>query len=319
MKLHFQNLFFTKKNRQSLKATFLNFIMRIKIIILTILSSLLFTIIIYNIDFEERTCRYFFISLFYCLFYIFLNYKFQIKNKKLLIIVVVFTPILVDSSVLLSYPQMVPLRFPYSSLFPILGCSLAYLYIDKKKILGLLLSIFLIIFFYISHLFIVPYFEYLSTKGMINKNLYKDLLEYKFYNNQNDKISIRELIKDSKCVLVECYFVGCKPCEEKDKILDTLLKNFKYESFKIIKICNGKVSSFQSFKNSIVYNNSLSHFYLYDRDSILSNKLNIYSYPNEIILKNEKIISVEEGFNRKIGSIYLKNKIIQINKLLNEK
>ena len=100
--------------------------MKIKFIIISIICSLFFTSIIYNIDISERAIRYFLICTFYSLFYLYTNYYFKLKNDFRQILIIVSTPIFIDSTVFFTYPQMIPLRFPFSSLFPVLGCTLSF-------------------------------------------------------------------------------------------------------------------------------------------------------------------------------------------------
>jgi len=291
---------------------------KIKIYTISILAGFLFSGLVYIEDIEVRIIRYIIIFLFYFFLYLWLYKKFPLTNRIELIIVVTITPILIDASVYFSYPAMIPLRFPYSSLYPITGALLAFFLVSKRKTYLHISTAFALSFFYLSYKFFIPNLEYITTTNVKNAYLNSTLFESIFYDSTNTKFKLSELTKDNSCNLIECYFVGCSPCQLKEIELQKIENHFKGKSFKVIRICSGVATKFENFKKDLSAHQKNGDIYLYDKDSILYKSYNMFSYPYEILTSKDKIISQQEGFNKNIAALYFSKHISKIQKLLNE-
>jgi len=276
----------------------------IKYTIISVLSALFFTAIIYNIDFSFNIYRYICIVLFY--FILFLIVFRKTRAIGFSVIVVALTPILIDSSVVFTNYLLVPLRFPYASTFTLLGCLSAYIFETRKKLLPFFL-LFLNLYFVIGHFFIIP--EILHSK--IQQNEKTEKISNKFFNeffyglNQHP-IKLSNIL-GAKSTIVECYFVGCPPCEQKSTMLQSIRNSFKNDDLTIVMICNGAITSWDKFQDHYSKNKLSGVIYLYDKDSVL-NKNGVHSYPTELLLNKTAVINYEVGFMTESANLQLRKK-----------
>lgn len=288
--------------------------MKLKYILVSIISSLLFTIFIYNLQFDSRILRYTFISIFYFLLYLFLSSKSIYKNSILIFLLTIITPILIDSSVIFTYPEMIPLRFPFSSIFPVIGALTGQIIVSKMYKTLMLFIPAIIIFFYISYIYLIPQLLFQITLKNEHKINYQSILKETFL----DAVGIKHKLLDicnKKCNLIECYFVGCPPCMQKDFEIEKLDSVINDKSFTIIRICSGVATDYDTFKKSIIGKKGI---YLYDNDSVLYKKYTILGYPFELIADKDKIRGSINGFNKSTSQIYFNNEIKTIKTILNE-
>lgn len=108
------------------------------------------------------------------------------------------------------------------------------------------------------------------------------------------------------------------PCEWKANSIESIRKTFSSDQLSIIFICDGTATSFGDFKKYVSTKNSNNKTYLYDKDSILF-KSGVSGYPTEILLKNNGVFSVTEGFDSMISNKYLDAEIKKIKRILNDK
>ena len=110
----------------------------------------------------------------------------------------------------------------------------------------------------------------------------------------------------SKYAILECFFKGCAPCEEKRLALNLLSDTISHEKLSIVYICDGKWTSQKDFREYAEKNSYKNAIYLYDGNGFLKSKLKINGYPFEILLKDGKVISTFSGFSEMIQKNYFK-------------
>ena len=289
-------------------------IMKIKTAIIGVLSGLFFTVLIYNIWIDEFIIKYMAMSLFY--FGLFLYLSRRNKPNWYLLLCCVITPLVIDASVLITYPGIIPLRFPFASIFPLLGCGMAYIFLKKSKMLFYVSLILCLAFFYCSYAFFIPGI----MAGILNKEqteLYDSpILAGTFYDTTRKPIALKDMLVDN-VNLLETYFVGCGACDEKSPEIKKVSTLFTDKELTIIYICNGSTSDFKEFKEHARTKWDNRIIYLYDADSVLD-KAGIYGYPTEILTKGKKIVSVTVGFNELGGRNYVETEKNKIQKILHE-
>lgn len=289
-------------------------ILKPRYIFIIILSSLLFVSIIYNINFKEKIFRYISISIFSFFLYIITTKNNQSKKQYLLSILFILPQISIDFSVIFTNWSFIPLRFPFSSVYPFLGAFCGYLIRVKNKYIWIFIF-FLLSFFYLSQKILIPkIIFYIQNREKINISSIKPL--YNFINTKGDTVEIN-LFKN-RCNLLEFYFVGCKPCEEKLNSLINLYKNINDKNFNLFIICDGKISNFKQFKKDLKETNDIT--FLYDYNNVRGSLVNYDTgYPLELLFKYDSLNSTYIGFADLIEINYLKSRIGLIKKILYEK
>jgi hypothetical protein len=278
---------------------------------ISLLTGVLFTAVVYNINFANNTNRYFCIFIFYFLFFL-IVFK---KNQSLIFtaIVVALLPIIIDASVLITNPRLVPLRFPYATTFILMGCIGGFLYIKKKRSISFYF-LFVIFYFVIGHYFLIPQILFSILQRDIDKEpKYNGIINERFYGVDRKPVKLHDTL-NKKYTLIDCYFVGCRPCEEKLTLLKKIRNIYKNDELSIIMICNGAVSAWDIYLENYSKKNIYNVVYLYDKDTVL-NKYNINSYPTEFILKKTDIIHYEVGYTKESEQLYFINKKKILSKL----
>jgi hypothetical protein len=213
--------------------------------------------------------------------------------------------------------DLIPLRFPFSSIFPIIGCVFALLYLKGNKKLFYVCLLLLGIFYYTTHKIIVPRIVFYCYEPKEKLSIDNSLFEYEFYTIDDQPIKLKTLL-NTKCTLIEAYFVGCRPCYEKEAVLKQLNNYYKSKPFSLIYICDGVITPFDRFKGNIRQRGTESATYLFDKDGVFSKKFNVHGYPLEVLTSQQNIVSVKDGFSGIIADLYLQNEINKINTILNE-
>jgi hypothetical protein len=283
--------------------------------IIAVLSTLVFTAVIYNIIFVFNIYRYICIIVFYFILFLIVYRKTNAVGFSIL--VVALTPILIDCSVLFTNYLLVPLRFPYASTFTLLGCLSAYFFEKRKKLLPLYL-LFLSLYFVLGHFFVIPEILYSKIKRNPKaKNISNNFINQFFYGLNKQPIKLSDIL-GFKSSIVECYFVGCPPCEQKKTMIHSIRNSFTKNDLSIIMICNGAISSWDEFQDHYLKNKMSGIIYLYDKDSVLF-KNGIYSHPTELLLNKTAITSYEVGFMSESSNLQLRKKTQLIQNIINEK
>ncbi len=283
-----------------------------------IIFGLLFTILIYGIPLQEKTIRNIIITIVYFFIYLFFLKK-STFSPKLLIIILCFATTLIDASTLFTNPSFIPLRFPFATLFPILGSTLAFIYKFCRRRFFFLCVFFSCLLFYSSFAYIIPKICYDIGKQQ-EKVIQNDFMEGdKFLTATKDTVELKNFAK--KCTLLEFYFVGCSACEQKYPFLRKIKDSINSPFFRVIMICDGRYTDFDEFKFHASRNFSNEIIFLYDFDLVIQKNFENpkFSFPYEILYNNKMEISYFKGFSNEASNLYLKNQLKTIKNILNDK
>ena len=215
--------------------------------------------------------------------------------------------ILIDCSTIYTGNLLIPLRFPFATIFPILGFLTAIVYISKSRKYFVLIMAFSSIFTFFSYFNFVPRII-LQMQSSVQLQPDINFLSGTFLTIDSTELNFQTIKKENKSFyLFDLFFVDCPPCVQKFALLDSISK--KYSNLKIICICNGAISSFTDFKILVDGNKKNDIVFLYDHKYLIKNYLkNVNSYPMEFILNNkDQVVSTLAGFNIKRKEDYLKN------------
>ncbi len=295
-------------------------------IVVTVITILFFTSFIYNLDvvlaylnvnFEKTYIKmYVLFTIFHFVMALWLLTRF--KASFFLFLVCIAPHLVIDAQVL--YENiLVPLRAPFATIFPVLGTALAFIYKRGRKPLFIGVFIGSIAFLLLSWKVFIPKMSYSfyvnklpKNTGVLGREVYKTIT--------GDAVAIEDTARN-KVLLLEWYFVGCPPCEEKYKALKQLADTFKNKQLDIVMICAGTVTKFDKFQNHANKNAFGGITFLYDGDSISNRfcKGGIRSFPTEFLSKRfQKPEPSFLGFDSDISDMYLENEIKKIKKLLGE-
>lgn len=286
----------------------------LKYLIICILSGVIITALIYNFDlfidllkrlYDKQTLTHILATFFYFILYRTIKQKSNI-SPFLIFLFCIICPILIDASTLFTAPNLVPARFPFASLFPIIGCYLGYLSFSERKIRFISAILLACTLFYFTDRIFLPkiyYYQTIRDSPPFNH----DVSDFLFYTVDGDGIKIKDTIR-SEYAIIECFFIGCLPCEEKKEVLNVLLDSVKHEKLQVVYICNGKISTENDFKMYATKNQRNGAVFLYDRDHTLNTKFELTIYPFEIFLTKNQYTSSLQGYTHMIKKDYLINK-----------
>ena len=219
-------------------------------------------------------------------------------------------PILIDSSVLITTPNLIPLRFPFATIFPILGASLAVLYLKARSLYFKTAVLTVAVFMGICY-FIIPKLAYYGMKKSTH-SVSNTLFNANFYTVTNQPILLKDT-STAKCAIIECFFSGCSACEIKKHILLKIREQYNSKDLDIVFICAGSITKYSDFLTYNNENKEVGITFLYDRDSVLEKEYKINRYPFEMFSINKMPPETLEGFNNEIKDNYYNQKIISIN------
>jgi thiol-disulfide isomerase/thioredoxin len=289
-------------------------------VLLSCVAGFCFTVLIYNLDlvfsilealYENQILIHTAVLFFYFFLFVQLSKKIFL-NKKIIYLITVITPLLIDASVLITNHDKIPIRFPFASIFPLIGAYMGDVYINKSKFnFRVLLSIALV-FLFITYALIMPKLLWYS----INKNskpIENTILSKIFYTAE-EKIPV--ILKDTcvgKYMLIDFFFSGCPPCEQKRDALYSLRKKFSPNQLGIILICDGTITSHEKFIEYFNKYNTDGIIFLYDKDGVLQKLYNIKNYPFEVLLKAGHIIRTLSGYDEITKDEYYNETVKKIN------
>jgi hypothetical protein len=288
---------------------------QLRAVLISIIITLCFTFSVYNSDI--LSVKHFLSYLFYSLLTVLLGQ--QIKNKILLGAIVLFPVLAIDLTTLFNGQMLIPLRFPFATIYPILGIITGILILLGKRVLTALVILFSIAFSILSHMYFIPRIIW----GMQNKNKPKvsvSILNDNFKTIADGLIKINDTIK-SKVQLVEFYFVRCLPCESKYEILKKIREKYSKDELDIIMICDGEISPYDEFKRHQENKKIPGITFLYDNEKKIERNIKgERGYPTELLISYNVIKYSQAGFNDESASFYYKSEVEKIDNLLkNEK
>ena len=204
--------------------------------------------------------------------------------------------IIIDASILFTNSSLIPLRFPFSSIFPILGCMLGFCAITRRFRILAALIIGFIAFSFFSFKSIIPRIVF-SMEEIPTSTVDPAFLSSTYLNEHGDPINLNAL--SSRCMLIDLFFVGCGPCELKEKMFAEVISERKENDYRIILICNGSITSFKSFSAYVKDKpKDPRMIYLYDANANIKKYLkDVNGYPHEIVFSNGNPVKSFLGFN----------------------
>lgn len=238
----------------------------------------------------------------------------SLPKKKLALLCIPF--FVLDAATLWLGKDLIPLRFPYDTIYPLLG-TIAGIYLRRNIKIFAIAVIASLCFMIVSRLYIRDeIIWYMHNK---NKVVYgsMEITEEKFYTVDSNLIQLNDTLL-SKPALIEFYFVGCSPCEEKYIELKKIHDMYAARGFKIIMICDGLASSFKSFKQHHSKNIYKEIIFLYSQKS-MSKKFRIEGFPTEYLTNGKEIVLASKGFGEPISTKWLIQEKEVIDKILMKK
>ena len=293
---------------------------RLKKILISVVFSVVINILVYNyrliieklFNVEAYYVAHYILRFFAYLIFTIIFRRYFISGK---IFLVVFIPVFaIDSLTLLTGIELVPLRFPYDTLYPALGilCGLQ----TKNLKIFFLSVLFSALFIVGSDLYIRPWITWKRRTKIVAETIPKiNLFNKKFLSTAGKTVILSDTI-NKKTVLIEFYFVGCKPCEEKYEALKTIKKN--QEFVEVILICDGEASSYSNFREHAKNNEFKGITFLYDNLKVLENLKWVKGYPTEMIFFGDTLRNVDTGFSASIYDRWLQREEALLNNLKNE-
>lgn len=292
--------------------------MYLGLIIYSLLTAPLLTFIVYNTGLPGRTTQYV-VSFLLFLFSYLLAKKIFKKNKWKTYAIIILPAILIDATVLVGGQTLIPLRFPFATLFSVSGALLGLLIKERKRMPVIIAAVTTAVFFLCSHFVFIPRITMQMLKRNTLRQSVKDTSSF-FEMTLLDKEGKTLLLKDTlgRLSLIDFYFVGCPPCEAKIPSMEKVAQEFAGENYRTILICNGEASSFSDFQKHLSRKQHKSFIFLYDPHAAMEKKMGINSFPHEFILHQDKIIAQLKGFNDDAAAQYEKQTIEKIKTALNE-
>jgi thiol-disulfide isomerase/thioredoxin len=284
----------------------------------SLLTAPLFTFIVYNIGLPGRTTQYFVSFLLFLFSYLLAKRIFK-KNKWETYAIIILPAILIDATVLVGGQTLIPLRFPFATLFSVSGALLGLLITERKRMPVIIMAVAAAVFFLCSHFVFIPRITMQMLKRNTLRQSVKDISSF-FEMTLVDKEGKKLLLKDTlgRLSLIDFYFVGCPPCEAKIPSMEKIAEEFAADNYRTILICNGEASSFSDFQKHLSRKQSKLFIFLYDPQAAMEKKMGINSFPHEFILHQGKIIAQLKGFNDEAAAQYEKQTIEKIKTALRE-
>lgn len=278
----------------------------------------------FNVLSENPILRQAFIALNYVLAYILLKQKSRYSDA-FLIALLIIPLLIIDIYVVIITPDFFPMRFPFFSSFILLGLLLAAWTIrsTRRKYRMLFSLTFFLAYCFFGHLFVLPRIvnAIIETSEHFKITVDPNFLEGRVLDLDSNTHSLKKL-NDKKITMIDGYFVGCPPCEQKEKALIILDSMFSLNDFKILLICDGRITSYENFKKHALKksHNGLNYYYSYDSSfNHIKDASGGQSYPIELLYYNNQLFQQTSGFNAESQSLYINSRKQKIKKLLNEK
>lgn len=290
----------------------------LKYFVICIIYALIFTAFVYNFEifldclqrlYERQTLIHILTASFYFGLYRTIKKRSGISSSVIFLFCVI-CPIVIDLSVLITAPNLIPSRFPFATLFPLLGAYLGYLSYSIKRqkfIIAILMTI--VLFYFTDSLFLPKIYYYQAVRN--SPKIDNKIRSYDFYSVNGSRITIKDTVK-SEYTIIELFFVGCLPCEEKRLALNILNDSLQPRKLSIVYVCDGTITTEDDFKKYASKNQRIGTIFLYDRTGILNSKMGLNSFPFEIFFKENIPISTLKGYSEVIKKEYLIEKFKKI-------
>lgn len=246
-------------------------------------------------------------------------YKKYAQTPWLTFVCLLIPVILIDATVFIDGISLIPLRFPFETLFPALGLLGGVIKVGSQKKYFLLYAAFMVLFVFLSKRLIIPaiinHIEKRESRKIVNHPPFGN----GYYLTVTGDSTRLEDTANTKCTLLELYFVGCLPCEQKLPVLAELYKETGSTQFRVILICNGLITNFQKFLQHARRNEQPGFTFLYDNRGNIEKMTSSTGFPYEMLVTKEgQIISSFAGFNTETSAMYITDDLKTIKQILNE-
>lgn len=292
------------------------------VILSSILFAILTTALVYNLSgalayLEIQIDSFAYVpELRFCIYFLYSTYLFSGSNRNPMLFLIICLPfILIDATALINGGKTIPVRFPFQTIYPLLGTLAAYLILKSYK-LGIMMLACCVAFFIGAKTYITPNLLWYMHKKNQSEHLNKmELLKDTFITIDHKNICIKDTVM-SEVILTEFYFEGCSPCVEKLQSLVHVSKKFNSSDLGLVLICDGSITSFKIFQQAAKRLVSTGFTFLYD-DKRLCQRYGIRGYPTELLIYKGKIAGADTGFGKDISMLWQRSEITKIKKLLN--
>jgi cytochrome oxidase Cu insertion factor (SCO1/SenC/PrrC family) len=209
--------------------------------------------------------------------------------------------------------HLFPIITPISTLSKVFGFYLGFNILKRTKAFYIVLITLIPVLLYISLIYI-PQIEYNEQKNEFDPKLKQ--VNFSSLRTQNGD-TINSCNLKGKVVLLDFFFINCRPCLQKFPTLEKLKSAFKNrDDVEIIGVYCDVDHSMEKLP-AFLEKNKITMTTLYDKDLESCKKLGINSYPVEIILNRKgEIVSTYWGFSLTSSEKYLDERIKLINELL---
>jgi thiol-disulfide isomerase/thioredoxin len=218
--------------------------------------------------------------------------------------------------VVLLVSSIINLNFSRSSVYIIFVPLLSYLgfkYYQKKSLSIVFFSLFLVCFlnFYFQPNFL-NYYHNLKNEDILRNNDFPEI-------NLYDKNSKKVVLPKDKIIVLDFWTTTCSVCFKKFPSLEKLNNKFKNNNNVLIYAVNSPYKDEKILENYNIIKSKKYTFNCLFAESIdvVTNKLKFNTYPNVIIIKNNKVLF--SGYMEPTNNILSYNLINiedEINKLL---
>jgi hypothetical protein len=292
----------------------------ISVIVGSILFTLVVNFLIYNfrlvLDYvtgmqmlpftQHPPARFFCYFLFTLLFYT--------RCKPMNAFWVIFSPVLLlDSTTLLVGREEIPLRFPFDTLYPFAGIICGVIFHKTRGMFWLALTLSFT-FMVSAHYFIRPAIRWQMKQGRTPQHKIATLHKDSFLTTNGTPVQLGDT-STAIVQLIELYFVGCAPCEEKYNVLKEIRAGYKNSDLQIVLICDGNATSFPNFIKHWEKNKLEGITFLYD-SSQLMRKYGVGGYPTEFLFDRQKLIHTDQGFGADLKERWLAKELKIINQII---
>jgi len=208
---------------------------------------------------------------------------------------------------------LIPVIFPVNTLIKIIGFYLGFKVLERTKAfyIGLLISIPILL--YLNMVFI-PKIEYNDQADIFVPELKQ--VNYSLLRTQSGN-TIEQSQFNGKVVLLDFYFMNCRPCREKFPTLEKLKSAFSNRNdVEIIGVYCDVDHSMNELPAFLAKYKVTIKTYI-DKDLKLRKELGITSMPVDIVLnKKGEIVSTYWGFQMGASDKYFDERVKLINELL---
>jgi len=288
---------------------------KVIVFVICVSISCFITFLLYSINFDLRIERYISSLVLFLIFSIII-FRFSTFSNKITLILLITTPLLIDSSVLLTAPNLALLRFPFATSFTISGIISGYfIYVNKKRSL-FIFGTMVLLYIILSYFFFIPQIIYhIENQKIQNLQIDRHFFDNNYITQNGDTIRLNEIIND--VTSIDLYFIGCSPCIGKENAYEIIKNRINSNKYSSIFICDGTISNYDLFMNS---NKKKNLIYLFDYNKNIQKYIKRSpGFPFEFILnKYNKPIITSTGYNEDLKSLFINNRLKLLNKLIYE-